>query len=102
MNSASALHCSDERLCTLKKIINQLKIIMKATSIKVAEKSQPPVFPQILHERRPDSAATDPASKPQKRDRIFSKSRDVRENRGTRELKTKNNPQTLFRKSALL
>jgi hypothetical protein len=86
-----------------KHVINQRKIeIMKAASIKVAEKSQPPVFPQTLQRLRPDLAAAAPVPKPQKRAKIFSKSRDTREDRGTREIKTENNPQTLFHKSALL
>jgi hypothetical protein len=84
----------------LKKIINQLKIIMKAASIKVAENSQSRAFPQVLHRLRPDPAAAAPVPKRQKREKIFSKSRDLREDRGTR--KIKNNPQTLFRTSALL
>jgi len=35
-----------------------------------------------------------PNAKPNKRDNIFSKSRDTREDRGTREMKTSHNDQT--------
>jgi hypothetical protein len=72
---------------------------MKAPNIKVAEKFQAPVFPKTLHRLRPQPS---PAAKPQKMDKIFSKSRDTREDRGTREMKTTSNPQTLFHTSALL
>ena len=41
----------------------------------------------------PKSATTSP--KPQKRDNTFSKSRDTREDRGTRQMKTTHNSQTL-------
>jgi hypothetical protein len=50
------------------------------------EAPQTPVFPQTLHTLRPNPGA--PAPKAKKRDNIFSKSRDTREDRGTREMKT--------------
>ena len=50
-----------------------------------------PVFPQTLHTLRPDPKT---AAKTKKRDHIFSKSRDTREDRGTREMKTSHNDQT--------
>ncbi len=52
------------------------------------------VFPQTLHTLRPDHEKPLPHSKPKKRDDIFSKSRDVHEDRGTREMKTSHNDQT--------
>ena len=62
-----------------------------------------PVFPKTLHQLRPKSqrgasAPTPPAAQPAapvKRDNIFSKSRDVREDRGSRQMKTSHNPQSL-------
>ena len=36
-----------------------------------------------------------PAPKPSKRDNTFSQSRDTREDRGARQMKTTHNPQTL-------
>jgi hypothetical protein len=36
-----------------------------------------------------------PGAKPQKRDNVFSKSRDVREDRGERQMKTTRNAQSL-------
>jgi len=65
---------------------------MKKSPIKSAAKSQTAVFPKTLHTLRPNLAAATKKSK--KRDNIFSKSRDVREDRGTREMKTSHNDQT--------
>jgi hypothetical protein len=74
---------------------------MKPASVKPAATSQTPVFPQTLHRLRANTnAAAKPAasnSKSQKRDNTFSKSRDTREDRATRQIKTKHNSQTLFR-----
>jgi len=51
---------------------------------------QMPVYPQTLHQFRPTpKTAADP--QPAKRDNVFSKSRDTREDRGTREMKTTQN-----------
>jgi hypothetical protein len=60
------------------------------------------VFPKTLHRLRPNSkeAAANPKSK--KRGNTFSKSRDTREDRGTREIKTTHNARTLFHICALL
>jgi hypothetical protein len=54
--------------------------------------AQTPIFPQTLHTLRPIPEAAAPKSK--KRDNIFSQSRDTREDRGTREMKTSHNDQT--------
>jgi hypothetical protein len=59
---------------------------------KFAAIVQTPVYPKTLHQFRPPKAAANP--KPTKRDNIFSKSRDTREDRGTREIKTSHNDQT--------
>jgi hypothetical protein len=71
---------------------------MKAQTTKPAAisaaKLQTPVFPQTMHETRPNQEKVLPHKKPKKRDNIFSKSRDVREDRGTREMKTSHNDQT--------
>jgi hypothetical protein len=71
---------------------------MKASTSKPAAKSQTPVFPQTLHRMRPNPAAVareaTPSPKFKKRDNIFSKSRDTREDRGERQMKTSRNPQT--------
>jgi len=53
-----------------------------------------PVFPQAMHDTRPNQERILPHPKPKKRDNIFSKSRDLREDRGTREMKTSHNDQT--------
>lgn len=54
----------------------------------------PPVFQKVLHRLRPKQDKVVLHPKPEKRDKIFSKSRDVREDRGTREIKTSHNDQT--------
>jgi hypothetical protein len=56
--------------------------------------SQTPVFPKTLHRLRPDQSVATPNSKSEKRGNTFSKSRDTREDRGTREMKTSHNAQT--------
>ncbi len=63
------------------------------TNKKVA-KPQTPVFAQAIHENRPNHDKPLPHPKPKKRDNIFSQSRDVREDRGTREMKASHNDQT--------
>jgi hypothetical protein len=68
---------------------------MKKSADKIAA-AQMPVFPKTLHRLRPNSKETAANPNPKKRDNIFSKSRDVREDRGTREIKTSNKPQSVF------
>jgi hypothetical protein len=68
--------------------------LMKHPTTKLAAASQTPVFPQTMHETRPNHDKPIPQPKPKKRDNIFSKSRDLREDRGTREMKTSHNDQT--------
>jgi hypothetical protein len=65
---------------------------MKPPAPKPAATPQTPVFPQMLHTLRPNPEAAAPKSR--QRDNIFSKSRDTREDRGTREMKTSHNDQT--------
>jgi hypothetical protein len=67
---------------------------MKDPNSPVVEAPQPPVFPRTFHRLRPNSETPLPGSKPQKRDDIFSKSRDLREDRGSRQMKTSHNPRT--------
>jgi hypothetical protein len=71
---------------------------MKASISKRASAPQTPVFPQTLHRMRANPAAIAkaaiPSPKSKKRDNIFSKSRDTREDRGERQMKTSHNPQT--------
>jgi hypothetical protein len=68
-------------------------IFMKTPISKFEAIVQTPVYPQTLHQFRPDpKAAATP--KPPKRDNTFSKSRDMREDRGTREMKTSHNSQS--------
>jgi hypothetical protein len=67
---------------------------MKASVTKIAETPKAPVFPKTLHQVRPRSTAGAAPPKSPKRDNVFSKSRDTREDRGARQVKTKSNPQT--------
>jgi hypothetical protein len=68
---------------------------MKTSSSKLAKKPQPPVFQKTLHQLRANSMVAATGSKSEKRDNTFSKSRDTREDRGTREMKTSHNSQTM-------
>ncbi len=64
---------------------------MKASITKLAEPTS--IFQAVIR-KRVNRHATAPSPKPQKRDNIFSKSRDTREDRGTRQMKTAQNSQT--------
>jgi hypothetical protein len=65
---------------------------MKPLASKLTAMLQTPVFPQTLHTLRPNPDAAAPKSK--KRDNIFSRSRDTREDRDMREMKTSHNAQS--------
>jgi hypothetical protein len=54
----------------------------------------PPVFGKEIHTHRETPPTLPPGAKDKKRDNIFSQSRDVREDRGEREIKTAHNPST--------
>jgi hypothetical protein len=69
---------------------------MKTPASKIPAAAQNPVFPKTTHQLRPNSQEAAAIPNPKKRDNIFSKSRDVREDRGTREIKTSHKPQTVF------
>jgi len=62
--------------------------------VNPAATMETPVFPKSIHRLRPNHEKVAPDPKTKKRDNIFSKSRDVREERGTREMKTSHNDQT--------
>jgi hypothetical protein len=69
---------------------------MKPDITKFAVIVQTPVFPKTQHQFRPDPKAAT-SSKLPKRDNIFSQSRDTREDRGTREMKTSQNARSFPR-----
>ena len=74
----------------------KIRLAMKTkTKIPPPAASSPsnPVFPVTIRQRGTKAAA--PGAKAEKRDNIFSKSRDTREDRGARQAKTSNNAQTL-------
>ena len=50
--------------------------------------SETPVFTKTPHRLRPNPEESLPHRKSKKREDIFSKSRDIREDRGEREMKT--------------
>jgi len=63
---------------------------MKASNPKPVKKTPPPVF-QIAVRKRVGKVKAAAALKAPKRGNTFSKSRDTREDRGTREMKTSHN-----------
>ena len=64
---------------------------MKTPPPELAAATENPVFPVTIRQRIAKSELPIPGSKAEKRDNIFSKSRDMREDRGTREMKTTQN-----------
>jgi hypothetical protein len=66
---------------------------MKAPALKIPKLPEPPVFPISIRKRVVKSNGAD-STKSLKRDNIFSQSRDTREDRGARQMKTAHNPQT--------
>jgi hypothetical protein len=73
-------------------MLQAMKIKPRLT--KLAATPQTPPYPKEPHRRRPLAPAILPDSKPAKRDNIFSKSRDTREDRSARQMKTSHNAQT--------
>jgi hypothetical protein len=67
---------------------------MKKSTVKSGEISKLPVFPQTLHRVRARVEKAAPNPKSPVRDNIFSKSRDTREDRSERQIKTSQNAQT--------
>jgi hypothetical protein len=70
---------------------------MKASLTKLAQTPQPPVFQIAIRKRGARSQSATPNPKSEKRDNIFSKSRDTREDRGARQMKTMHGSQTFSR-----
>ena len=67
---------------------------MKPLVTKIAKNPKTPVFQTVPKVRAKVEEAT-PSPKSQKRDNIFSKSRDTREDRGSRQAKTSHSARTL-------
>ncbi len=67
---------------------------MKPSAAKFAKTPQSPVFKTVNHKPGANLREATPSTKSQKRDNIFSKSRDTREDRGLRQMKTSRPPQT--------
>jgi hypothetical protein len=67
---------------------------MSDPNSEIPSTTQTPMFPQTLHTWRPNHDKILPHPQPNKRDNTFSKSRDLRADRGTREIKTAHNDQT--------
>ena len=68
---------------------------MKASGSKRPARPESAVFPQTLHRLRPNPKAAPAGTKAPARDNVFSKSRDTREDRGARQMKTSHSPQTI-------
>lgn len=66
---------------------------MKKPGAKKTVMNTVPVSPQAMRAVHPIVAAESAKGKP--RDNIFSQSRDTREDRGTREMKTSHNSQSM-------
>lgn len=63
-------------------------------SSKPTKKFEPPVFQVTVRQRGGGRGSAASNSTAQKRDNIFSKSRDTREDRGSRQMKTSHAAQT--------
>ena len=68
---------------------------MKAADTKLAAPPEPRLFDKTIRLRPNGKAVTPPKAKT--RDNIFSKSRDTREDRGARQMKTTRGSQTFSR-----
>jgi hypothetical protein len=60
----------------------------------LAAKLQTPAFPQALHSARPNKQTSMPNAKPKRRDKAFSKSRNERDDPGTRPMGISHNDRT--------
>jgi hypothetical protein len=67
---------------------------MPSSKSKIAKPPETPVFPKTMHHVRERTEKATAIPKPPKRDNIFSKSRDTREDRGERQMKTTQDTQT--------
>ena len=67
---------------------------MKAPKRKSATTTPAPVFQIAIRKRVTKAKPAEPKAKPPTRDKIFSKSRDTREDRGARQMKTAKSSQT--------
>ena len=67
---------------------------IKPRLTKIAATPQTPPYPKMPHQPLPFAKAIFSDAKPAKRDNTFSKSRDTREDRGARQMKSSHNAQT--------
>jgi hypothetical protein len=67
---------------------------MQPLKAKFGKTPETPAFQIAIRKRGAKPKPATPSPKSQKRDNIFSKSRDTREDRGTRQKKASSNPQT--------
>ena len=67
---------------------------MKKPAARSAKTPLPPVFQTVIHKPGTIFKTAAPVPKAKKRDNTFSKSRDTREDRGARQMKTSHNSQT--------
>lgn len=68
--------------------------IMKKTKTKIAKAPEPPVFQVTVRQRGGKRGSAASKATPEKREKIFSKSRDTREDRSARQMKTSHSSQT--------
>lgn len=58
-----------------------------------------PIYQSTPEQLKPHVESSTPTVKPPKRENTFSQSRDMHEDRGTRQMKTTHNTQTFHRRS---
>jgi hypothetical protein len=71
-------------------------------SAKPTKKFEPPIFQVKVRQRGGGRGSAASHSTTEKRKNIFSKSRDTREDRGERQMKTSGSPQTFPRTRGIL
>src|SRR5947208_13567710 len=78
----------------IKQLTSETKF-MQASNSKPTKKFEPPIFQVRVRQRGAGRGSAVSNSTPGKRDNVFSKSRDTREDRGLRQMKTSRPSQTV-------
>ena len=86
-------------VCGSSRAIDQIGSLIHIMKKKPPIKSETPVFPQTMHRVRPNPEEHPVQPKVEKRDNIFSQSKDIHEDRSERQMKTTHNPETFHGRS---